>query len=314
MIALLNKQPLVFVPAYPADWNVRRLPGAGPQYWSGGEGEVLLQQLQTPRYYIEYCVYRFINQVTLLCNRPSGLQSILSLQGRMEHRVEGLEPVQLAQSQFILVDGAGGAASTVVPPGQECHVFNTYYSREIYSDFQNIFPRLDAATGCRRFFRSSQPRHLRMPVLDAIQAQFREQSRPEVQRAFFELKVRETLFSLLTQDEEPTEKLDTRQQALAEAARAYITKDLSQHYSIGDIARAVGSNEADLKRFFRQAYGMGMFHFLQQQRFEKAHEMLLYETRSIKQVAAAVGYRHTTTFITEFRKYFGYTPSAAKAR
>jgi AraC-like DNA-binding protein len=316
MIFVENK-PLIFTPSFPDNWEVRRLPGAAPQYWSGREGQVLLQQLRTPRYLIEYYVYRFVSEVTVFCKRQAGLQSILSLEGAVEHRVGKLEPMQLAQSQFILVNGAGGPASTIVPPGQECHVLNTYYSQDLYRDFEEVFPNLDKGRQRPRryFFLSPQPQLLRTRVLDAVRAQFHEQFRPDLQRAFFELKVKETLFSLLAQNDEPPScQLDPRQKDIVEAARAWIMKDLSRHYSNGDIARAVGMNEADLKRLFRQAYGVGMFHFLQRLRFEKAHEFLLYETRSIKQVAAAVGYHHTTTFITEFRKFFGYTPSRVRGK
>lgn len=305
MILLHNNRPLVFTPSFPSDWKVRRLPGAAPQYWSGSEGQVLLQQLHSPRYVIQYYAFRFVEQVTLFCRSRPGLQSLLCLQGRAEHRTAGGEPGFLEKGQFILLHGAGSEASTTVPLQQECHLLNTYYSPGLYRDLEEVFPGLESGQS----YRPPRPQYLHTGAMDAMHAQFRQQFRPEIQRAFFELKVKEMLLALLAQNEEPpVQPLDARQQAFVQAAHDCITRDLSRHHTTVDIARSVGVNEADLKRLFRQAYGTGMFELLKHLRFEKAHELLLDEGCTIKQVAAAVGYRHTTTFITEFRRHYGYTP------
>lgn len=311
MILIRNREPFVFQPSFPEGWNVRRLPGAGPHYWSGREGQVLMQRLQTPGFLVEYSIFRFIEQVSFLWQRRPGLQSLLSLQGKTEHRVEA-GAMKLTSGSFVLIDGAGGQASTTVAAGEECHTLHTWYHPAFYNDFKEAFPQLEPAgrEQMQDAFLSAEPQCLSTQAIDAVRTQFRDSYRPELQQKFFELKVKETLFALLAEMEgSPRRQLDARQAGLVEAARACISKDLSRHYSNQDIARAVGTNEADLKRWFRQTHGSGMFGFLQQLRFEKAHELLLYGDCTIKQVAAAVGYRHTTTFITEFRRYFGYTPS-----
>ena len=47
---------------------------------------------------------------------------------------------------------------------------------------------------------------------------------------------------------------------------------------------------------------------------QKAKDMLLSEKYQIGEVAEAVGYRHATHFTNAFKKFFGYLPSALKAK
>jgi AraC family transcriptional regulator, arabinose operon regulatory protein len=45
---------------------------------------------------------------------------------------------------------------------------------------------------------------------------------------------------------------------------------------------------------------------------EKAKFLLQHTNMSMTEIAKACGYRYLTSFITTFRKFYGYTPRAVK--
>lgn len=95
-------------------------------------------------------------------------------------------------------------------------------------------------------------------------------------------------------------------------AKDIIDKDSSIHYSIDQIAQKVGLGATKLKAGFKFKYGMGPYAYLQQQRMQKALIMLKDTDKTIKQIAKATGFKHTTNFITAFKKRFGNSPGKIK--
>lgn len=91
-----------------------------------------------------------------------------------------------------------------------------------------------------------------------------------------------------------------------------IMSDIKQHYTIPVIARKVGLNEVRLKYVFKYIFKTGIFEYLLQARMLEAKKLLVYTDKPIKEIASLTGYQRTTSFITAFRKYFGYTPGAVK--
>jgi transcriptional regulator GlxA family with amidase domain len=49
-------------------------------------------------------------------------------------------------------------------------------------------------------------------------------------------------------------------------------------------------------------------------RLDAARRMLVETDRSIKEIAAAIGYAHASHFSTAFRRQFGVTPSQQRER
>ncbi|TWI83258.1 AraC-like DNA-binding protein [Lacibacter cauensis] len=88
-------------------------------------------------------------------------------------------------------------------------------------------------------------------------------------------------------------------------AAEIITADLAVHLTIPELARKVQLNEFKLKKYFRQLHGKSIYEFLVYQRMQKAKELLL-QNKSVKEVAAIVGYRPsdlTMVFFQHFNMY-----------
>lgn len=99
---------------------------------------------------------------------------------------------------------------------------------------------------------------------------------------------------------------------MAQAREILIQHD-GERLSLRTLAHMVGTNEFNLKRNFKAAYGNTVYRYLNEYKMEQAKEMLIDKGMTIAQVAAKMGYKHATHFTNAFKKYFGYLPNKLKS-
>jgi AraC family transcriptional regulator, exoenzyme S synthesis regulatory protein ExsA len=81
------------------------------------------------------------------------------------------------------------------------------------------------------------------------------------------------------------------------------------NWSVAELARLCGVCARTLERHFQERYQQTPEHWLAEQRWQAALELLL-EGGSPKVVGAELGYRHVGNFSREFKKRFGRSPAA----
>ena len=138
-----------------------------------------------------------------------------------------------------------------------------------------------------------------------------------LRRFYLENKIKEFLFLMLVQASDKDrleENISIREKDAVHHARSIILDDIEKHMTIPDISKKVGLNEFKLKMVFRQVFGSGVFETLLKARMQKARSLLLETDKPIKEVAALIGYERLTSFITAFRKHFGYTPASLRRK
>lgn len=91
-------------------------------------------------------------------------------------------------------------------------------------------------------------------------------------------------------------------------ARDILIRQSKSPPSLIALARQVGLNDCNLKRGFRQVFGMTAFECLYHYRMKHAQQLLEAGEIAVKQVASAVGYTSRSSFYTAFRKQFGVGP------
>jgi AraC-like DNA-binding protein len=94
----------------------------------------------------------------------------------------------------------------------------------------------------------------------------------------------------------------------------WLRRHAGEPLSIGQIACHMNTTPTTLQRHFRQALGITVFDFLQQERLRLARHALESEGLSVTQAAAMAGYANPGSFSTAFRRYFGLTPRQVQAR
>ena len=84
------------------------------------------------------------------------------------------------------------------------------------------------------------------------------------------------------------------------------------NWSVSRLAKQCGVSVRALERHFLRSMKKSPKAWLREQRQKLATE-LLRDGCSVKETAAALGYKHPTHFSREFRKRWGYTPVAKQA-
>ncbi|MFC3197808.1 helix-turn-helix transcriptional regulator [Parapedobacter deserti] len=103
-----------------------------------------------------------------------------------------------------------------------------------------------------------------------------------------------------------------------ELQRIYEVRDIlhaepANDHTLLSLAHRVGTNDATLKKQFKQVFGTTVFHYLTDVRMRLAKEILLEQNEKIATVAQRVGYKHATHFTAAFKKHFGYLPTQVRA-
>lgn len=134
-------------------------------------------------------------------------------------------------------------------------------------------------------------------------------------RNYLELKLKEMLFLLYTQQE--------ISHAIAEVspdvynklvmAKAFLLGHLTQPPTIKQLARIVSLNELKLKQAFKSTYGTTIHAFVIKTRMQKARQMLT-ENCSVADMSTRLGYHSVSHFIETFKKHYGETPKQALSK
>ena len=88
----------------------------------------------------------------------------------------------------------------------------------------------------------------------------------------------------------------------------------SEPLGVDDLAAAAGLSRAHFSREFRRAFGDSPHGYLLTRRLERAAALLRTTDNSVAQICAAVGLASVGSFTTSFKRMFGASPTAYRAR
>lgn len=77
---------------------------------------------------------------------------------------------------------------------------------------------------------------------------------------------------------------------------------------INDLAREFNLSHSHLEHLFKRETGVPLGQLLAEQRLRRAAYLLSDTNLRIKQIAQAVGYEHTSSFVRAFERHFAKTP------
>jgi transcriptional regulator GlxA family with amidase domain len=110
------------------------------------------------------------------------------------------------------------------------------------------------------------------------------------------------------QADEPA-SLELSHDDVVRRAQIWLQQRFTQKVTIPELSEAVGVSQKTLTRRFRQALSMSPQAYLHRLRMETARRQLQHTNRSIRRVAALVGYNDVGFFGEKFRQHTGSTPS-----
>jgi AraC-like DNA-binding protein len=81
-------------------------------------------------------------------------------------------------------------------------------------------------------------------------------------------------------------------------------------YSLERLASELNLSKSHLQHLFKRQTGLRLGHILTEQRLNRAAQLLKSTNMRIKEIADAVGYEHTSSFIRAFERRFTQPPRA----
>jgi AraC-like DNA-binding protein len=88
----------------------------------------------------------------------------------------------------------------------------------------------------------------------------------------------------------------------------------SQRVEVEDMAGAAGLSKAHFSREFRRAFGEPPHHYLLTRRLERAAALLRMTDWTVGEICVSVGLSSLGSFTTSFKRAYGATPTAYRAR
>ncbi len=95
------------------------------------------------------------------------------------------------------------------------------------------------------------------------------------------------------------------------AVKEYLDTSYLDSLSLKSLTMQFGLNEFKLKKGYKELFKTTVFGYVHQLRMQKAKSLLRQREMSVSEVAFHIGYDNVSSFSTEFKKRFGYSPKMA---
>ena len=80
--------------------------------------------------------------------------------------------------------------------------------------------------------------------------------------------------------------------------------------TISRLAQRASMTNAKLSHAFKQAYGTSIYNYYQNQRMQKAYELLSAKNFTVKEASEKLGYTNLSNFVLAFTRQFDITPKS----
>jgi AraC-like DNA-binding protein len=246
----------------------------------------------------------------------SVLELHIQFQNRFEIEWDGLGKNELTPFQFNLSYTPFVNNWAKLSGGREYHTFDVHFTKEYLNRLAPEFPQLG------RFIEKAEKRapvnlseidHFLTPQMITIVNHILTCSFTNNAKKFYiESKVMELLILALEritgEDTRAPIKLSPYDVECLHEARKIILSDFENRISLLQLARKVGINDFKLKKGFKHLFGTTVFDCQQIARMEKAKELVKDNSLSREEIAFLTGYNNASSFITAFKKHFGFPP------
>jgi AraC family transcriptional activator of pyochelin receptor len=306
----------------PSAWpsNVRRIPGSEAWTADGDFGTIFMEEFRSGPFTIRFTFFRLLKKMTLYCtSQVPAVCTRIATKNNWRFSVGSTGDVNLREGQFALFRVGTGKEKIVFEKGKEYQSFDAFCPPGKLEGLIALFPTLheflDKPINGKHSFLVQKPNWIAPEAMDIVKDIPECPFDNSLRDYYVENRLEQLFFILLAlalkAEPEETEPLEDEIIA-AKAAEKIILSDIRHHYPIPVIAKRVHLNEFRLKYVFKRIFKTGIFEYLLQARMQEAKKLLSQTDKPIKEIASLTGYQRLTSFITAFRKHFGYTPGSVR--
>jgi AraC-like DNA-binding protein len=304
----------------PAEYGGPRLPGAITLQDSTDSYRIFVKEISHELYRIRYHVLHFFKKTSLeYSSDKEGLHTHAALANNTQHTFPGIGRMTVREGEYTALWCKYVKGQTRFNANEDYTIFDIFYAPKIVTELSGTFAQFaEVVNAGKNIPLSRHPKWLSVAMRDSIKQMLNCPYDGPTRSAFLDMKVREYLLAALYNVYD-SPKINYRFSASEKErifeARKLLLKDLSKPgYTIKELASAVALNEFRLKTGFKYYFDSGIFETLQQARMEKAKELLINTSKSMKEIARLTGYPHTTNFMNAFKKFFGHPAGQLRRR
>lgn len=311
---------LTFKPTMPSGWLTgMHMPGS--RVWSAEEdfGTIFLEEFNSGPFTVRFWFFRLLREITLYChNHTPSVVARIAIKNTWQLSLKEAGQIRLQKGQFALYYSDSVSEKIGFQKGKEYKGFEILCApgklKALHAPLPELEDFLDNTQSGHPLFFVRKPCWTGPEAISVIRDVAGYPFKDAGQDYYVGRRLEELFFLLFIlaaqEDLQDTAPTDEEMRA-AQAAERIILADITQHHSIPFIARKVHLNEFRLKYVFKYIFKKGIFEYLLQARMNEARNLLMHSDKPIKEIASLTGYR-LTSFITAFRKHFGYTPGSIR--
>ncbi len=305
---------LILVPGLPKGFEGPFLAGSIQLHFTEEYGSIVVQEIENEQFRFQFLFFHFLQKVRITGRIVSGLQSIFMAKGEARQEISNKKKIIIKESQFLLLQTNESEWKIEIKSARPLHLLNTAFSKDLAEEISAAFPSAkDFLNGTEQGIKG--PFAANGAIREAVHKILHADHEAEKLPFYFKNKIEDYLFQLLDKaTRSETSKLVAtmwEKQAVYKV-RDMILANILEHHSIAFLAKKAKINPYRLKVFFKQEFEVGPYEFLLNARLDKAKE-LMEEGMPMKKAAPLAGYR-TTSFITAFKRRFGYSPGAIQRK
>ena len=300
----------------PSGYNGVNLHGAESVFFQNASDLIILQTFQRAGFAIRLGIYKFLRVVKgILEPPPFSTGATLTLSQDFTCGFEENGDFILRADHFSFIQYAGSELLAEFKDGREYRILDISCSAEIMSETLLHFPELAElfikAKNREKTSAITAPRFAGFQVLNLVHILLKSPFRTIVQDIYFEYKVRECviLFLMENRRENTTQVVfSKKEEDIIFELKHRIEMDPTGKLQLADLARDFGINTVKLRILFKKFFGGTIFQYHLDLRMKEAHRLLQDPRYNTKMVAAVVGYKSVTTFVSQFREHWGFSP------
>ena len=305
----------------PEELKSRKLAGAELMMAKGLFGHMIFQHFKGDGFDIWFSNYRMKKPVTFFGGSDDPLLEFhTQYTNYFSGNWKGLGAVNRYNKQYQLTFAPEVETVGEFPSGKPCDTFDIHFYKEILQPYAAFCPRLgrflEKVDNNKTANLLEVVRFLSPGMEEAINAMINYSMHDGLAGRFFNSRVPELLVHMVYHigliDKLP--EFDQEEIRKAQEAHKIILADFSIYDRVDQLARKVGTTEAELQMAFKHRFGTTVAKFSKEARMKKAHEILLSGNDILLSVALMVGYNDPGNFSTAFKNYFGYSPGHIQKR